>query len=1100
MLQTDSHIIAATLAEVFITENKSICYVAANNAEARIISHELSLYINPGLINFFPEREILPYDHFSSPESIIKDRFKILNKVDDMPNILITSSKNLFERFPSKSFFRSLQSFNVGDSIALDSFKKILIDNHFLNTDRVDNINRFSSRGGVLDIWPSIYKNPIRIEFFDEEIESIRSFNPSSQLTINKINQFNLTTGSNIPLDDESVKRFRDNWRDYFPNNDERVCELFNDLNKKNLTEGYEIYLPLFFDKTESFKNLFNDYKYIKSDGVKEENKNFWHEINRRFDEENIDSSRPLLRPENLFFNLDYVENYISSCDELELDMQKYEMPNIEIGFDENLKIAKQLLKDGSIEKIITSSLVPSEYEDIKKLNLSSVNEITKISDSVSGLNLLSTDIFRPLYNLDLKTIFLHREFFENDAPVNKSLRSSIDIRIETGIHFNFNDYVIHENYGLGIYQGLEVVESKGIKNEYLKVSYANDENLYVPLAKAFLISKYHKSSEKIDAPLDSLSSNKWSQKKLRAEKRAYDHAAEILDIESRRLSSYAPPLRVDSSSYKDFVKEFPYKETNDQLIAIEAIQKDLSLVKPMNRLLCGDVGFGKTEIAMRAAFISVNANKQVVILAPSTVLVSQHYQSFINRFKKFGINIKSLNRYSNPSEKIETIDDFNCGKVDILIGTHSLFTQALNFKNMGLLIIDEEHRFGTKQKDIIKSKKPDVHVLYLSATPIPRTMNFIFAGLKDFSFLHTPPTNRLSIKSFLKIETDNLMVEAIKRENSRDGQCFVIQNDIRKLDNLRDRLLLLLPNLKIEIAHGQLKKSEITKTMNLFQIGKIDVLLCTTIVEMGLDIPNANTMIILDAYNFGLAQLHQLRGRVGRSSKQGYCYFLIPTPDIPKSSKERLDSIIRLSDLGSGFFIAQEDLELRGGGEILGDKQSGHVDAIGISLYLSMLKDSIEGIKNPQVEYKAVNSEINFFDDAFIPDVYLPSPTERLKIYRRINEITKISDLFKLKIELIDRCGKYINEVDALFSNAELLILSNAIGISKISSHEDKTSIQFNTKLDDDILNKILNMIRSNSKIYQMEPSGKLNMFIEDSKNSNQRRLFVRNFINEIS
>jgi transcription-repair coupling factor (superfamily II helicase) len=502
----------------------------------------------------------------------------------------------------------------------------------------------------------------------------------------------------------------------------------------------------------------------------------------------------------------------------------------------------------------------------------------------------------------------------------------------------------------------------------------------------------------------------------------------------------------------------------------------------------------------MRAAFICVNANKQVVILAPSTVLVSQHYQSFVDRFKKFGIYIKSLNRHSNNSEKTEIINDFNKGKIDILIGTHALFSQALNFKNMGLLVIDEEHRFGTKQKDIIKAKKPDVHVLYLSATPIPRTMNFIFAGLKDFSFLHTPPTSRLSIKSFLKVETDNLMVEAIKRENSRDGQCFVIQNDIKKLANLKDRLLLLLPDLRIEIAHGQLKKAEITKTMNLFQIGKIDVLLCTTIVEMGLDIPNANTMIILDAYNFGLAQLHQLRGRVGRSSKQGYCYFLIPTPDIPKSSRERLDSIIRLSDLGSGFFIAQEDLELRGGGEILGEKQSGHVDAIGISLYLSMLKDSIEGIKNPQYEYKSVTSEINFFDDAFIPDIYLPSPTERLKIYRRINEITKISDLFKLKIELIDRCGKYINEVDALFSNAELLILSGEIGISKISSHEDKTSIQFHPKLDEDVLNKILSIIRSNSKIYQMEPSGKLNISIEDSKNSNQRRLFVRNFINEIS
>ena len=309
-----------------------------------------------------------------------------------------------------------------------------------------------------------------------------------------------------------------------------------------------------------------------------------------------------------------------------------------------------------------------------------------------------------------------------------------------------------------------------------------------------------------------------------------------------------------------------------------------------------------------------------------------------------------------------------------------------------------------------------------------------------------------------------------------------------------------MLPDLKIEIAHGQLKKAEITNTMNLFQLGKIDVLLCTTIVEMGLDIPNANTMIILDAYNFGLAQLHQLRGRVGRSSKQGYCYFLIPTPDLPKSSRERLDSIIRLSDLGSGFFIAQEDLELRGGGEILGEKQSGHVDAIGISLYLSMLKDSIEGIKNPSREYKSVNSEINFFDDAFIPNMYLPSPTERLKVYRRINEVTQIAELFKLKIELIDRCGKYIDEVDALFSNAELLILSSSIGISKISSHSDKTSIQFDSKLDDNILSKILNIIRGNPEIYQMEPSGKLNMFIEDSENSNQRRLFVRNFINEIS
>ena len=433
------------------------------------------------------------------------------------------------------------------------------------------------------------------------------------------------------------------------------------------------------------------------------------------------------------------------------------------------------------------------------------------------------------------------------------------------------------------------------------------------------------------------------------------------------------------------------------------------------------------------------------------------------------------------------------------MIGTHALFNNSLNYKDIGLLIIDEEHRFGTKQKDIIKSKKPDVHILYLSATPIPRTMNFIFAGLKDFSFLHTPPVNRLSIKSFLRIENDNLISEAITREISRNGQCFIIQNDIKKLIFLKEHLLRLIPNLSIGIAHGQLNKSEITKTMNLFQLGKIDVLLCTTIVEMGLDIPNANTMIILDSYNFGLAQLHQLRGRVGRSDKQGYCYFIIPTPDIPKSAKERLDSIIRLSDLGAGFFIAQEDLELRGGGEILGNKQSGHIDSIGISLYLSMLKTAISD-NNTESKTSLKSIEINFYDNAYIPEKYLPSPTERLKIYRRINEIDSNEELIKLKIELIDRCGKFIEEVSALFKNAELNLKSSKLGIQKISSHYEKTFIQFSSKLDDAVLDKILITLRNGHDIYQMDQSGKMIIKTNDKKNANERREIVRNFINDIT
>lgn len=1097
MIRNNSHITAATLVHTLEVEKKSICYITSSNSEAISICNELQLYLDENSVEYFPEREILPYDHFSSPESILKKRFKILNSSKDS-KIMVTSIKNIFERFPSRNYFNSLAKFRLDDQLELNNFKSLLIDNNFINTDYVDGINQFSSRGGVIDFWPPIYPNPIRVEFFDEFIESIRMFDTTTQLTIKKLEEFSITTGSFLPLHDAGLKIFRDKWREYFPNYDERVCNLFQDLNNNILPEGHEIYLPLFFNQTVNFMDLFPDYKLYIEEGIDVEINQCWSEINTRFNNENIDASRPLLEPEDLFFDRALVLNIISHNQILDLNSINAEVLNIDIGFDKNLDIAIDKLKQNLVDKIIISSMIPSEYESLNKKLLEKSNSSNSLSID-KKIDLIKSEIFRPLFNLSTRTIYLHREFFENDAPSNLTEIHN-NIAIDTSINFNKNDYVIHENYGLGIYMGLEMVETKNVASEYLKILYANNENLYVPLGKTFLISKYHKNSEKIESTLDSLSSNKWSQKKKRAEKRAFDHAAEILDIESRRMSSSAFSLKVDKSSYKEFIDEFPYKETDDQNIAIEAIQKDLALIKPMNRLLCGDVGFGKTEIAMRAAFICVNGGKQAVILAPSTVLVSQHYQSFLDRFKKFGINIQALNRHTKTIDRKKYIDDFNNGNIDILIGTHALFNNTLKYENIGLLIIDEEHRFGTKQKDVIKSKKPDVHILYLSATPIPRTMNFIFAGLKDFSFLHTPPVNRLSIKSFLNIENDNLMIEAVSRETARNGQCFIIQNDIKKLNPLKDHLLKLIPDLKIGIAHGQLNKSEITKTMNLFQIGKLDVLICTTIVEMGLDIPNANTMIILDSYMFGLAQLHQLRGRVGRSSKQGYCYFLIPTPDLPKSSKERLDSIMRLSDLGAGFFIAQEDLELRGGGEILGDKQSGHIDAIGISLYLSMLKTAINDIRKPDIKLENLNIEINFFDNAFIPESYLPAPTERLKIYRRINNINSIQDLTKLKLELLDRCGKLTDEVSALFDNAELNLISHKVGIKKISSHPEKTIIQFLSKMNDDVLDRLLFLIRNNHDQYQMDQSGKMNIYIKDKNNSNHRRKIVRNFINEIS
>ncbi|MBL6604280.1 MAG: DEAD/DEAH box helicase, partial [Cryomorphaceae bacterium] len=594
------------------------------------------------------------------------------------------------------------------------------------------------------------------------------------------------------------------------------------------------------------------------------------------------------------------------------------------------------------------------------------------------------------------------------------------------------------------------------------------------------------------------LSSNRWLKNKEKAKKRAYDHAAEILDVESRRQESLAYSLKVNEEDFLKFNEDFAYTETPDQLLAIDSIKKDIGLIKPMNRVLCGDVGFGKTEVAMRSAFICVSSQKQVIVLTPSTVLSNQHYESFLERFKNTAVNIKLINRHTKKSNKDNIVEEFNKNKVDILIGTHALFTSGINFSDTGLLIVDEEHKFGIRQKDIIKSKQENIHILYLSATPIPRTMNFIFSGLKEFSFLHTAPTNRIKIKSFLKIENNQLFKEAISREIARGGQCFIVQNDISKMESLKTRLQKILPEISIDLAHGKLTKNNISNVMREFESGNLDVLICSTIVEMGLDIPNANTILIIDSHNFGLSQLHQLRGRVGRSSKQGYCYFLTPTNDLTKIAKDRLDSIIRLSDLGSGFFIAQEDLEIRGGGEILGEKQSGHINTVGISLYLSMLKNALNKF-NTNDEKELTQTEINFYDSSYINESFLPSPLERLKVYKELNSANNIDEINKIKNSLIDRCGALTEEVKNLIDDTKLSIMIKKTGIIKINSSEKKTSILLSTNVSKSVFNNILTLVTNQPNIYNINKDNKLIINL-DKPNTSERRDIIIKLVNEIT
>ena len=861
-------------------------------------------------------------------------------------------------------------------------------------------------------------------------------------------------------------------------------------IKNNKVPEGIEIYFPFFFEKISTFLDIFNDYNFIKYHDLSDNIKKYDDLIRNRYKDELNDSNRPLIKPSDLFLSYKDILDFTESIKEIDID-------KIDHSF-ESFKQIEEAIEDNNFKdrKIVLMSSIPSEIKKLKEKYKTEAIKIKNTSEIKNDLSIIYGNIVRPINIRDENTLIFHKEYIDKSA-YQIDLSNTKSIKKDTlSKLFQSGDLIIHEDYGLGIYEGLEVVEANKKFSEYIKIIYDKNEILYVPLKHINKITNYHKNNN-INIKIDSLSSNKWSIKKSRADKRVVDHAAEILDIESRRNNASSPRLKADEDLFLNFEKEFPYSETPDQIESILSIKKDLSLIKPMNRVLCGDVGFGKTEVAMRAAFISVSSNKQVIIITPSTVLCDQHYDSFIKRFENFPVSINKLNRHTSNKNKEHVINDFNAKKIDILIATHIVFNNTINYENTGLLIIDEEHKFGIKQKNFIKNRKSNIHVLYLSATPIPRTMNLVFSGLKDFSFLQTPPTNRINIKSFLKIQTSQLLKEALTREKVRGGQCFIVQNDIDKMAAIEKEINNLLPDFKVSIAHGRLSKKEIRNVMHDFKNGDIDGLICTTIIEMGLDIPNANTMIIINSHNFGLSQLHQLRGRVGRSEKQGYCYFLIPTLEIPKLSRNRLDSIIRHSSLGEGFLIAEEDLELRGGGEMLGDKQSGHIDNIGLSLYLSMLKDAINSQKNNKLSIKK-DIEINFYDSAYISEDYLPSPLERLKIYKKLDEVLTLKDLKTLNTNLKDRCGKIPIETKNLIDNKKFYLKVLNTGIKSIKSNKKNTNIEITDAIKDTHFDKLISLAKDKPKIYQINSNNKF-IYKYDELNSEVRRKKINKLLDEI-
>ena len=1076
--------------EQFQISDQSICLITKNNQESIYIYNGLKYFFDEDSLKLFPETEVLPYDHFSSPERVIQNRFQIINEAYSSKNILITSIKNIFERYPEIEYFKSFETFKLGHKISVLNLVKVIESLDYVKKTNVEVINDYAVRGGIVDIFSPMYENPLRIEIFDDTIESIRFFDSETQLSIENIDKFFLSKGSLFSLNEQKILTFISRWRNYFINDDERYCDIFQKIKNGNIPEGIEIYLPLLFKNTVNFFELFNRHDIYSSLNLFHEIDIYDEFIKQRFNDENIDHKRPLLKPDKLYIKKDELQQILKNVKNINIKEINLQPEN----FDDLINLIN---KNSFKENLLIVTSFADQIEELCKKIHHKTQIISDFSEHNNGISLMYGEPVTPFFDERNNTYIFHKEVIDKDYSFTSSVKKD-DMNIIKNNDFSLfkeNDYVIHENYGLGIYSGLETVDANNTSNEYIKIIYADNENLYVPLSNINKITSYHKKNIDKGIALDSLSSTKWKQKKDRAIKRSIDHAAEILDIESRRQKSSSFSLRIDDKSLQEFNDEFPFTETHDQVVSFNSIQKDLSLIKPMNRVLCGDVGFGKTEVAMRAAYISAFSGKQVVLIVPSTILCDQHFNSFVKRFMNFPVSIKKLNRHTTLKNKKEIINDFNNHKIDILITTHIIFNNEVEFQQTGLLIIDEEHKFGIKQKNFIKDKQSNIHILYLSATPIPRTMNMVYAGLKDFSFLQTPPSNRLNIKSFLKTHTNQLLKEALVREKSRNGQCFIVQNDINKMENLKNEINQLLPEFRIGIAHGKLKKADIQKVMSSFHVGNLDGLICTTIVEMGLDIPNANTMIVINSQNFGLAQLHQLRGRVGRSERQGYCYYLVPNMDIPKLSKDRLASVIKNSKLGEGFLIAQEDLEIRGGGEMLGDKQSGHVENVGMSLYLSMLKSALD---NTQESTTINDIEINFYDSAYIDNNYLPSAIERLKIYRKINKIKSSADLIDIKNNLIDRCGKMPPETKNIIENKKLEIIARSIGIKSIKSNKLNTSFLITSDFSESKFDKLINLVKSDPQKFAIDQENKF-IYKLNELESITRRQKVTDFLNAL-
>ena len=901
--------------------------------------------------------ELLPYDFFSMAPIIRAKRIAALSSLLKKKGVTLISSINtILSPLPHPSHISPINNLSVNDQFNPEKIIQEIGDYGYVREDFVSEPGQYALRGSILDIFLTSGKNPIRIEFFDNTIESIRNFNPESQIADEKIDSLNLLPSFEYPRNPEAAEIFKQQWRknfDIFEND----SEIFTKVMSLKSAEGVEIYLPLFYKQKTSILSYLNHIDEIcvqKHTDIKAYA--FEELIKERYEEYRYDLKRPLLAPEDLFLNFSQLSEFINKDKSFDFDK-----PNI----DETTEISNELVRNEKAD--ISSSKMPDP-----------------------------------------------------------------------------GDLVVHLSHGIGRFVGLKQLNTFVGTSDCLEISYKDQSKVFVPIENMNLVSKYFGPD---DRDIDSLNSKKWKKRKDKALKQTFDTAAELLEVQAKRNGRVGFAFDIDEEEFSSFVSKFPYKETYDQKRTIEEVISDMQSYQPMDRLICGEVGFGKTEVAMRAAFIAALNNKQTCILVPTTLLASQHFASFEERFQDSGITIATLSRNINLKEKEKLLLGLGSGEIDIVIGTHALLQGNIKFNDLGLLIIDEEHRFGVRQKEKIKTLKEEVEILSLSATPIPRSLNFALSELKDLSIIATAPDDRLPVKTFTYSFNENLIHEAIQREILRGGQIYYLCNDLSLIQDRRLRLKEKFEDQVIEVVHGQLKPKVIEEIMLKFNSGLIDVLVCSTIIESGIDVSNANTLIVEDADKFGLSQLHQLRGRVGRSEKQAYAYFLRSRNIVnKKNADKRFDALMSADSLSAGFLLALKDLEIRGAGEILGSNQSGVFESIGLELYTRMIKKASEFIKSGEMDFQSLDEspEINISVNCFIPEGYLPDINVRLLMYNKIALAETNEDLKNIQIEMINRFGLLPNEVKNFFLQAELKIAAENFSIKEINFNKNKINISY--------------------------------------------------------